>query len=102
MSQGTHRNNPRHQFYWNKCTCTVCGKEFNSARSHTKTCSPKCRKALSRQDPDYIEPRAREKAVIQENSRRCVECLEYSDHAGLYCPRCDKKMRREKRGLYRE
>jgi hypothetical protein len=30
--------------------CVMCGCDFISKRSHTKTCSPKCRKALSRKD----------------------------------------------------
>lgn len=29
--------------------CVICGNQIEGKRSHTKTCSPKCRKALSRQ-----------------------------------------------------
>jgi len=29
-------------------TCAFCGKEFHSKRSHTETCSQKCRTALCR------------------------------------------------------
>lgn len=28
--------------------CEVCGKGFRSARQHVRTCSPTCRKQLSR------------------------------------------------------
>lgn len=28
--------------------CEVCGKAFRAARYHARTCSPKCRTALSR------------------------------------------------------
>lgn len=30
--------------------CCMCGGDFITKRAHTKTCSPKCRKALSRKD----------------------------------------------------
>jgi len=31
-------------------TCDNCGRDFHTARVHTKTCSDRCRKALSRKD----------------------------------------------------
>lgn len=52
---------PRRQYYVWKIECQNCGNVFSSSRQHAKTCSPRCRKALSRKDPDYIEPRDREK-----------------------------------------
>lgn len=30
------------------CVCAFCGEGFKSNRAHARTCSPKCRKALSR------------------------------------------------------
>lgn len=33
-------------------TCAVCGGEIVSKRPHTKTCSSKCRKALSRRNDE--------------------------------------------------
>jgi len=29
-------------------TCAGCGSQFHTERAHAKTCSPKCRKKLSR------------------------------------------------------
>lgn len=40
----------RHGLMVSTCQNPKCGKQFHSERVHSKTCSDKCRKALSRKN----------------------------------------------------
>lgn len=51
-----------------KCENPKCGKLFIAKRWGAKTCSARCRKAVQRLQPDWIEPRDR---VGQGSDRKC-------------------------------
>lgn len=38
----------KHQYWYRKFICVICGDEFRATRGDAKTCSPACRKRLSR------------------------------------------------------
>jgi hypothetical protein len=51
-------------------TCEVCLKDFTSRRSDAKTCSPRCRKALSRSAVGHLDRLERVAASFDKAQRR--------------------------------
>jgi len=62
----------------NVCVCAWCRHVFQSTRSDAKTCSPKCRKALSRFTSDRVESvTVTRRADIKINSRGKQEVMSF-------------------------
>lgn len=76
MSRAGGRYKPRRAK--NVCVCAWCRQVFQATRYDAKTCSPKCRKALSRFTSDRVETVAvTRRADIKINSRRGSEQLSF-------------------------
>ena len=62
----------------NVCVCEVCKCTFQSTRYDAKTCSPRCRKRLSRSTQS--EPMARRLTINSSQGRFFVDLADVDSH----------------------
>lgn len=68
--------------------CVVCKITFMAARDHAECCSPKCRKALSRERAARVAVAKATNGLDPEGPIKCVECGTRRAEGYKQCPVC--------------
>jgi len=56
-------------------TCEYCGEEFHTKRHHTKTCSDRCRRALSRKNKIWADAHPPIKITTTKKGLRVIQTV---------------------------